>query len=248
MSVYNSSVSPVKTLTVTLATASWTALGPDTIGSVESIRYGRTLISANFPTYSLTPSSVVYIEKCVTTIRNTSGASKTINFKLYKNDAQVYSGSASLSTNQYMGITGSFLNVVVGDKCELAVWCTTTTNVKVVGHLKHVVITKLLPTAKPCISVSYTFGLYTYPSPLTSENTSPSYEYIGDSIATSVTTTLTRSFVCLSFVSQNSYNLFRNGVGDYAGSNVVLTSNNGSNQNIKNAYYPTTITYREIDL
>jgi hypothetical protein len=241
--LYKPSVGPKKTLTCTLATAAWVADG-STIPATESTRWGRTLQASDFPTWSFPPASVKYIEKLLISIYNTSGSNKTISYSMYKNGNQVNTGSATVTTSNYLFITANFYNVTVGDLLEIAVWTATNTNVTVSGSLKHIVPTRLLPTSKLCVEVSYTFGNYTYPSPInmTYQTTT---EYIGDSITNTLSSATSRTFTGLSFISQNSYGLFRYGSGDIVFLDNVRTNVN-TTQNGQLSYYPTTISYREI--
>jgi hypothetical protein len=245
MTLYDATLhGPKKTLTCTLATATWTSDG-STIPSSESTRWGRTLQASDFPVWSFPPVSVVYIGKIIVPVRNTSGSAKTISYKMYKNGTMVTSGSISLNNNQYETFINAFYNVAVGDVLESAVWTTSNTNVTVSGSLYHVLPTRLLPTSKPCIDVSYTFGIYSYPSPLTN-GAANSTEYIGNSISNSISSGTSRTFNGLSFISQNDYGLLRYGFGDVSTLNSVYCTNDSTSQYSKRSYYPTTISYREL--
>lgn len=237
-------ISQKKTLTCTLAEAVWVADG-STIPASESTRWGRTLQASDFPTWSFQPESVVYIGKLFVSVYNISGSSQTISFRLYKNNSYVTNGSLVINNNQYGSFTANLYNVYVGDVLELAVWTASNSNVTVTGSLYHVVPTRLLPTSKPCIEVSYDFGRYTYPSPLSLNALNGSREYIGNSIINTMSSTTSRSYNGLSFVSQNNYNLFKYGDGDYGASNMVQTGSSTSSL-ITSSYYPTSISYREL--
>jgi hypothetical protein len=242
--LYKPSVGPKKTLTCTLATATWTSDG-STIPAMESTRWGRTLQASDFPVWSFPPASVKYIEKCLVSIRNDSGSTQTTYWKMYKNNSLVTSGSVNFGPGTYRAFMADFYNVAVGDILEFAVWTATNTNITVVGSLKHVVPTQLLPTSKPCIEVSYTYGKYTYPSPSTDDTVSSS-EYIGSNISNNIFSSTSRTFTGLSFISQNGYGLFRYGDGDVNTKNTAVGIVHASLQQIENSYYPTTISYREI--
>jgi hypothetical protein len=168
---------------------------------------------------------------------------------MYKNGATVGSTSADgLSTSNYRGYTVRFYDVAIGDTLELAIWCSSNTNITVQGSFFHVIPTRLFPTLKPCIEVGYTFGNYTYPSQATPYVTIQSREYIGDSIVNSIpgNTTTSRTFTGLSFASQNDYGLFRYGVGDYDNPNSARILDDGTSSYIYKSAYPTTITFREL--
>jgi hypothetical protein len=248
MTLTEPSISAKKTLTCTLATASWVTDG-STIPATESTRWGRTLTAEDFPTWSFQPESVKYIGHIFVSVYNNSGSSQTISWKMYKNNSSINNGTTTSDTNTYKGLTFAFYDVTVGDVLEVAVWTATNTNITVQGSLYHVVPTRLLPTSKPCIEVGYTFGAYSYPSPLTSSNTiSTTYEYIGNNISNTISSATTRTYSGLSFISQNNYNLFRYGMGDRLTSNAYIYDAHASNQIIRASYYPTTISYRELRL
>jgi hypothetical protein len=246
MTLYDAQLhGPKKTLTCTLATPTWTADG-STIPATESTRWGRTLQASDFPTWSFQPASCKYVGKVFISIYNNSGDSKSINWKIYKNNTQVLLGSSPFNNLNYGGMTANFYNVTVGDVIEIAIWFSPNTNITVQGYLFHVVPTQLLPTSKPCIDVNYSFDKYTYPSPLSSIFGFDTREYLGSNITNSISSATSRTFTGLSFISQNSYGLFRYGAGDYFSSNNVYGNSSASLQNIAVSYYPTTITYREL--
>jgi hypothetical protein len=189
---------------------------------------------------------VKYICKFFISAYNTSGSSQNINYKLYKNNTSVINGLIDISNSNYRGFTCNFYDVTVGDVLEIAIWTGNPTGTTVQGSLYHVVPTRLLPTSKPCLEVSYTFDKYTYPSPLTNLFNLTTREYIGSNIDNSISSATSRTFSGLSFISQNSYGLFRYGIGDYNISNSVYSNASATLQNISNSYYPTTITFREL--
>jgi hypothetical protein len=243
--MYRSNVGAKKTMTCTLASAAWVADG-STIPATETTRWGRTLQAGDFPSWSIPPASVVYIEKLVVSINNTSGSTQTISFKMYKNDSVVANNTQSSATGNYRCMSFNFYNVTIGDKLEVAIWTASNTNINVVGSLKHVVPTRLLPTSKPCIEVSYTLDIYSYPSPLTNIVNDGTRESIGNSIINSISSSTSRSFNGLSFVSQNSYGLFRYGDGDYAVSNSGTGNLHATLQKIDVSPHCTTVSYREL--
>jgi hypothetical protein len=245
MAVYRN-VGSKKTLTCTLAEAVWVADG-STIPSTESTRWGRTLQASDFPVWSFQPASVVYICKFFISTQNNSGSSQTIFYRVYKNNVSIMGNSGYTANNGYYRLfTCNIYDVKVGDVLEIALWCSPNTNVIAVGSLSHVVPTRLLPTSKPCIEVNYTFDKYTYPTPLTGDQQAYSYEYIGSNISNSISSATSRTFTGLSFVSQNSYNLFRYGEGDYSRSSSAYINSDAALQKIVHSYYPTTITFREV--
>jgi hypothetical protein len=242
MALYNRNVGPKKTLTCTLATATWVADG-STIPATDSTRWGRTLQAADFPSWSFQPESVKYIGRVLVCVYNTSGSSQTISWKMYKNGSQVTAGTKATSNNVYCKIAVYFYNVSVGDVLEVAVWTASNTNVTVTGSLYHVVPTRLLPTSKTCIDISVTYTLETHPSPL---NTAPwvTTIYIGNNISTTIDSTVSHTFNCLSFVSQNNYGMYKYGIGEsYLNSASVLTDTGYA---IFGSPYLSTISYREI--
>jgi hypothetical protein len=241
MALYRN-VGSKKTLTCTLATPTWTVDG-STIPATDSTRWGRTLQASDFPTWSFSPASEKYIGKVVVSIYNNSGSSQSVGWKIYKNGSTVNTGTRNVSNGNYCVFNGSFYGVNTTDTIEISIWTANNTNVTVQGSLIHVVPTRLLPTSKTCIEVSYTFGNYTYPSPLSMIITN-SREYIGSNITSSNPTS--KTFSGLSFISQNNYGLFQYGAGDYSYSDSANNNANATLQYIDYSQYPTVVSFREV--
>jgi hypothetical protein len=244
MALYRN-IGPKKTLTCTLATPTLVTDG-STLPATESTRWGRTLQASDFPTWSFQPSSCKYIEKLFTYISNSSGGTRNVSYKMYKNNNVVTNGTKSVGAGGRTALTSDFYDVVIGDTIEIAVWISTPSGFVMQGSLKHVVPTRLHPSVKPCIDVSYTFEKYTYPSELTDSLTYTTTEYIGNSISNAISSNTTRTFTGLSFISQNSYGLFRYGSGDVSNSDQLFSSAGVTSQKISHSYYPTTITFLEV--
>jgi hypothetical protein len=238
-------ISQKKTLTCTLATASWVTDG-STIPATESTRWGRTLTAEDFPTWSFQPESVEYIEQTTVIIYNNSGSSQTISWKSYKNDETVSSNTKSVTSGNYCSCHAYFYNVAIGDNLEVGVWCSSDTGISVSGSIKHVLFTRLLPTSKPCIEVSFENPLYTYPSPLTGTtlNAAPVL-YLGSNITLNPSNYSTGvTLTGLSFVSQNGYGLYRRGDGDINTTLYAIT--HATELRVDSQRYPNNISYREI--
>lgn len=245
----NKNTSPKKTLTVTSAPFDYNALDPYVqIPLSDTTKYGRTLEATDFPTFSFLPESVVYIERCCVSGRNTSGENVTINYQMYKDGNPVSGGGGSVSveTAKTYHADCSFYGVSVGDLCEVSVWGGSNTDVNVECWMSHVAPTRILPTTKPVCQVSETYTIETPTTGVGNVQYSRGYIGVSEYAMPSTPYTLTSGFRSFNDPT-NGYNAFRYGNGDYQRNNVGTITNHSSNiPYFYISHIPTTITYREI--
>jgi hypothetical protein len=162
---------------------------------------------------------------------------------MYKNNSTVSNGTKNVANGTNYTITSLFYNVKIDDVIELSVWCSNNTNVTIIKYLSHVTITRLLPTTKPCIDVSITTSSFSYSDD--AKLTSNSQIYIGNSVVYNFNTG-TITFSGLSFISQNGYNLFRNGFGDTSNKDGVAEYTFAGYVSTAYSTYISSVSFREV--
>lgn len=142
-------------MSVTGAPFITTPITPVTIPSSDTTRYGRTIITEDFPVFSSAPKSVKHVCQISVYGYNGSGGSTTVYWKMYRNNDPVANGALSgiANLNYYSACCG-FYNVSPGDNLEVSIWGSATTNVTVDGHQCHIMPTRIIPTDKPVVDVT----------------------------------------------------------------------------------------------
>lgn len=121
-------VQPLRTLTFSHPNPVETSPGSTSVVTTEPAT-GQVYVTIDSSYFATLPAGVVsniWCAEIIFSCRNTSGASRTLNYKSLLNGSTVATGSRSVSNNNWLALSVPLSNVAVNDEVELRVWASST--------------------------------------------------------------------------------------------------------------------------
>lgn len=144
----NPVLSSRKRITVTVNDSVEEVISPaESLPATEpgTAQLSRVLVAEDLPEYSTELFDVDHVGHIIVGIKNFDSIEHVVNYAAYLNGNPHTSGSTTVKTNEYVTFQQTFYDCVVRDTLSLAVWCTTSSDVKIVYKSRFIALSRPRP-------------------------------------------------------------------------------------------------------
>lgn len=137
-----------KYLTITVRDSVEEAISPEESlpqSEPPTKQYVRTLDQTDMPIYSTELFDVKHVGHIIIGTKNFGSVDHVVNYASYKNGNPHTSGSTTVNDGDFCTFQQTFYDCDIGDTLSLAIWCTTSSDVKMVYKARTVTLSRPRP-------------------------------------------------------------------------------------------------------